>query len=97
MAKTLSAAQSEIALDRLHRRSKIGTTLLFGTRFMRVIARWKDNFMNFNFEGCFATCALLEVREKTVEDEVATKDGIEVGDDNMTKDWNHGLMIIRRS
>jgi hypothetical protein len=23
-------------------------------------------------------------------------DGMEVGDDDMTKDWNHGLMIIRR-
>jgi hypothetical protein len=32
---------------------------------------------------------------KTVEDEVATKDGIEVGDDDMTKDWNHGLMMRR--
>jgi hypothetical protein len=27
---------------------------------------------------------------KTVEDEAATKDGIEVGDDDMTKDWIHG-------
>jgi hypothetical protein len=34
---------------------------------------------------------------KTVEDEVATKDDIEVGDDDMTKDWNHGLMMIRKS
>jgi hypothetical protein len=34
---------------------------------------------------------------KTVEDEAATKDGIEVGVDDMTKDWNHGLMMIRRS
>jgi hypothetical protein len=34
---------------------------------------------------------------KTVEDESATKDGIEVGDDDMTKDWNHGLMTIRKS
>jgi hypothetical protein len=51
MAKTLSVAQSEIALDRLHRRSKIGTTLLFETHFMRVMARWKDNFINFNLEG----------------------------------------------
>jgi hypothetical protein len=32
-----------------------------------------------------------------VEDEEATKDGIEVGDDDMTKDWNHGLMMIRKS
>jgi hypothetical protein len=36
-------------------------------------------------------------KRKTVEDETTTKDGIEVGDDNVTKDWNHGLMIIRRS
>jgi hypothetical protein len=35
--------------------------------------------------------------KKTVEDEAATKDGIEVGDDDMTKDWNHGLMMIRKS
>jgi hypothetical protein len=34
---------------------------------------------------------------KTVEDEATTKDGIEVGDDDMTKDWNHGLMMIRKS
>jgi hypothetical protein len=34
---------------------------------------------------------------KTVEDEAATKDGIEVSDDNMTKDWNHGLMMTRKS
>jgi hypothetical protein len=31
-----------------------------------------------------------------VEDEAATKDDIEVGDDDMTKDWNHGLMMIRK-
>jgi hypothetical protein len=36
-------------------------------------------------------------KKKTVEDEVVTKDDIEVGDDDMTKDWNHGLMMIRRS
>jgi hypothetical protein len=64
MAKTLSVAQSEIALDRLHRRSKIGTTLLFGTRFMRVMARWKYNFINFNLEGCFSTCYVQEVKGK---------------------------------
>jgi hypothetical protein len=34
---------------------------------------------------------------KNVEDEAATTDGIEVGEDDMTKDWNHGLMIIRKS
>jgi hypothetical protein len=32
-----------------------------------------------------------------MEDEAATKVDIEVGDDDMTKDWNHGLMMIRRS
>jgi hypothetical protein len=63
-AKTLSAAQSEIVLDRLHRRSKIDTTLLFGTRFMRVMARWKDNFINFNLKGCFSTCSVQEVKGK---------------------------------
>jgi hypothetical protein len=52
------------ALDRLHRRSKIGTTLLFGTRFMRTMAHSKDNFINFNLEGCFITCYVLEIREK---------------------------------
>jgi hypothetical protein len=36
-------------------------------------------------------------KRKTVEDEAATKDDIEVSDDNVMKDWNHGLMIIRRS
>jgi hypothetical protein len=36
-------------------------------------------------------------KRKIVEDEVVTKDDIEVGDDDMTKDWNHGLMMIRRS
>jgi hypothetical protein len=64
---------------------------------MRVMARWKDNFINFNLEGCFSTCSVLEVKEKTVEDEAETKDGIEVGDDDMTKDWNHSLMMITRS
>jgi hypothetical protein len=34
---------------------------------------------------------------KTGEDEAATKDGIEVGDDDMTKDWNHGLMMTKKS
>jgi hypothetical protein len=34
---------------------------------------------------------------KTVEDEAVINDNIEVGDDNMTKDWNHGLMMIRKS
>jgi hypothetical protein len=32
---------------------------------------------------------------KAVEDETATKT-MQVGDDDMTKDWNHGSMIIRR-
>jgi hypothetical protein len=36
-------------------------------------------------------------KRKTLEDEAATKDDIEVGDDDMMKDWNHGLMMIRRS
>jgi hypothetical protein len=36
-------------------------------------------------------------KRKTVEDEAATKDGTEVGDDDMTMDWNHVLMMIRRS
>jgi hypothetical protein len=36
-------------------------------------------------------------KRKIVEDEATTKDGIEVGDDDMMKDWNHGLMMIRRS
>jgi hypothetical protein len=52
------------ALDRLHRLSKIGTTLLFGTHFMRTIACWKDNFINFNLKGCLSTCSVQEVREK---------------------------------
>jgi hypothetical protein len=60
----LSAAQSEIALDRLQRRSKIGITLLFGTHFMRVMARWKDNFIKFNSEGLFSTCSVQEVKGK---------------------------------
>jgi hypothetical protein len=44
----------------LHRQSKIGTTLLFGTRFMHMMARWKDDFINFNMEGCFSTFSVLE-------------------------------------
>jgi hypothetical protein len=36
-------------------------------------------------------------KSKTVEDEAATKDGIDVCNDYMMKDWNHGLMLIRRS
>jgi hypothetical protein len=35
-------------------------------------------------------------KRKTVEDEAATRT-MEVGDDDMTKDWNHGFMIIIRS
>jgi hypothetical protein len=51
------------ALDRLHRRSKIGTTLLFGARF-NTMARWKDNFINYNFHRCFSTCYVQEVKGK---------------------------------
>jgi hypothetical protein len=60
-----------------------------------MMACWKNNFINFNLEVCFSTCFVLEVKEKTVEDEAATRT-MEVGDDDMTKDWNHGSMIIRR-
>jgi hypothetical protein len=63
---------------------------------MRMMARWKDNFINLNLEGCFSTFSILEVKEKTVEDEAATR-MMEVGDDDMTKNWNHDLMIIIRS
>jgi hypothetical protein len=31
---------------------------------MRMMARWKDNFMNFNLDGCFSTGSVLEVKEK---------------------------------
>jgi hypothetical protein len=31
---------------------------------MRMMDRWKDNFINFNLEACFSTCSVLEVREK---------------------------------
>jgi hypothetical protein len=57
--RNIERCMSEIALDRLHRWSKIGTILLFGTRFMHMMAHWKDNFMNFNLEGCFSTCSIL--------------------------------------
>jgi hypothetical protein len=30
---------------------------------MRMMACWKDNFMNLNLEGCFSTCSILEVKE----------------------------------
>jgi hypothetical protein len=36
-------------------------------------------------------------KRKSLEDEAATKDDIKVGDDDITKGWNHGLMMIRRS
>jgi hypothetical protein len=36
---------------------------LFGTRFMHMMARWKDNSMNFNLEWCFSTCSVLVVKE----------------------------------
>jgi hypothetical protein len=62
--KNIECCASEITLDGLQRRSKLGTTLLFGTRFTRMMARWKDNFMNFNLEGCFSTCSVLEEKEK---------------------------------
>jgi hypothetical protein len=59
-----------------------------------MMARWRDNFMKFNLGGVMFCPG---GKRKTVEDEAATKDGIEVGDDDMTKDWNHGLMMTRRS
>jgi hypothetical protein len=63
---------------------------------MHMMARWKDNFINFNVEGCCSIfCSGGKI--KIVEDEAVTKDGIEVGDDDMTKDRNHGLMMIRKS
>jgi hypothetical protein len=31
---------------------------------MRMMARPKDNSMNFNFEGCFSISTVLEVKEK---------------------------------
>jgi hypothetical protein len=61
-------------LDRLHRRSKIGTTLLFGTRFVRMMARWKHNFMKFNLEGVFRYM-FCSGSKKTMEDEAATRIG----------------------
>jgi hypothetical protein len=39
------------------------------------MARWKYNFIKFNLEGWFSTCSVLEVREKTVDDEAATRTG----------------------
>jgi hypothetical protein len=53
--------------------------------------------MNFNLEGVFQNMFCSRSKRKNVEDEAVTKDGIEVGGDDMTKDWNHGLMIIRRN
>jgi hypothetical protein len=53
---------------------------------MHMMARWKDNFIKFNMEQCFSTFYVLKEKLKTVEDEAAAKDGIEVGDDDMTKD-----------
>jgi hypothetical protein len=64
---------------------------------MHMMARWKDNFMNFNLEGVFSTCYVLEEKEKLWKMRQRQKNDIEVGDDDMTKDGNHGLMIIRRS
>jgi hypothetical protein len=63
MAETLRSTRLKSALDRLHRRSKIDTTLLFGTCFMRMMARWKDNSMNFNLEHSLSTYSVLEVKE----------------------------------
>jgi hypothetical protein len=63
MVETLSIARLKSALDRLHCRSKIGTTLLFETRFMRMMARWKDNSMKFNLEDFLKTCSVEKVKE----------------------------------
>jgi hypothetical protein len=41
-----------------------------------MMARWKDNFINFNVEGSFSTFSVLEEKIETVEDEAATKDDI---------------------
>jgi hypothetical protein len=67
MAETLSATRLKSALYRLHRQSKIGTTLLFGTRFMRMMARWKDNSINLNLEGCLSTYSVLEEKENLLK------------------------------
>jgi hypothetical protein len=40
-----------------------------------MMARWKDNFVNFNLEGCLSTSSILEIKEKTVEDEAVTRTG----------------------
>jgi hypothetical protein len=52
--------------------------------------------MNINLEGCLRTCFVEEVKENMWKMR-QHKVGMEVGNDDMTKDWNHGLMIIRRS
>jgi hypothetical protein len=64
---------------------------------MHMMAHWKYNFINFNVEGCSVHFLFWRKNKKNVEDKAATMDGIEVGDDDMTKDWNHGLMMIRKS
>jgi hypothetical protein len=80
------------ALDRLHRRSKIGTTLLFGTRFMRMMACWKDNLMEFNLEGCLCTYSVLEVKENLWK--MRQRQGRDVSRWwRYEKGLNHGLMI----
>jgi anti-sigma-K factor RskA len=72
--RNIERCASEISLGQLHRRSKISTSLLFGTRFMRMMARWKDNLMNFNLEGCFSTCSICSgSKKKIVEDEAVTR------------------------
>jgi hypothetical protein len=40
---------------------------------MRMMARWKDNFGNFNLEWCFSTFFYMGSRIKSVEDEAATR------------------------
>jgi hypothetical protein len=40
-----------------------------------MMARWKDNFMNFNLEGCFKYMFYSASKRKTVEDDAATRTG----------------------
>jgi hypothetical protein len=64
MAETLSAAQSEISLGQIASPEQNRHNSLVQNPFQRTLARWKENFINFNLEGCFSTCSVLEVKGK---------------------------------
>jgi hypothetical protein len=52
--------------------------------------RWKDNFKHSAMKLLFSAYSVLEVEEKLVEDELAVRDNVEGGEDEMRNIWDQG-------